>query len=77
MATGKDCGDGPASNGGPGSGYPKFLLLLLQATATLAAVLLVATAAAAVIPLNFAATAFSADHISLFSMYYFFLQFYT
>lgn len=66
MATGES-GDGPADDG-PGSGYPKFLLLLLLATATIAAVLLAATAAVAVIPLNFATTACSADHISLFSM---------
>lgn len=39
----------------------------------MAAVLLLEVAtAAAVIPLNFAATACSADHISLFSVYYFF-----
>lgn len=70
MATGES-GDGPANNG-PASGYPKFRLLLLLATATMAAavLLLVATAAAAaaIIPLNFAATACSADHISLFSV---------
>lgn len=65
MATGGS-GDGPANNG-PGSRYPWFLVL---ATATMAAVLLVAMAAA-VSPLNFAATACSADHISLFSVYYF------
>lgn len=72
MATGESR-NGPA-NKGPGSeGYPKFLLLfLLQATATMAAVLLVAMAAA-FIPLNFAATACSADHISLFSVLFFLL----
>lgn len=68
MATGES-GDGPAGSG-PDLGYPKFRLLLLLATATVAAVLLVATAAA-LIPLNFAATACSADHISLFSVLFF------
>lgn len=75
MATTGESGNGPASNVGPVcSGYPKFrLLLLLATTATMAAVLLLEVAtAAAVIPLNFAATACSADHISLFSVYYFF-----
>lgn len=75
MATTGESGNGPANNVGPvGSGYPKFrLLLLLATTATMAAVLLLVVAtAAAVIPLNFAATACSADHISLFSVYYFF-----
>lgn len=67
MATGES-GDGPA-----GFGYPKFrLLLLLQSMTTMAAVLLVvAMAAAAIIPLNFAATACSADHISLFCVFLF------
>lgn len=74
MATGES-GNGPASNG-PGTGYPKFRLLLLLATATMAAVLLVATATA-VIPLNFAATACSADHISLFSVLFFHVNSYS
>lgn len=69
MATGEG-GDRPAING-PRSGYPKFLLLLRL---FLAAVLLVAAMAAAVIPLNFAATACSADHISLFSAIFFFCK---
>lgn len=68
MATGES-GVGPANNG-PGSGYPKFRLHVLLATATMAGVLAAATAAA-VIPLNFAATACSADHISLFSVLFF------
>lgn len=67
MATGES-GDGPA-NDGLRSGYLKFRPLLLLATATMAAaVLLLVAMAAAVIPLNFAATACSADHISLFSV---------
>lgn len=71
MMTTGESGDWPA-----GFGYPKFLLLLLfQPTVTMATavLLVVAMAAAAIIPLNFAATACSADHISLCFVYIFFL----
>lgn len=67
MATGED-GVGPANNG-PGCGYPRVRLLLLSLVT--AAVLLLAMAAAGVSPLNFAATACTADHISLIYLGFF------